>query len=480
MATSSLVFSFLVPVNNHAANKALEAMPTLIAIFPLVLILTITGNTNQMFQHINEKSLTNRNLPAKNCEKLSSSIHIKRTPVLRGKATLLPASKSISNRALIINALAGNKSTLQNLSDANDTQLMLRLINSKDKKIDVEDAGTTMRFLTAYFSVTGQNKILTGTERMKERPIGILVNALRSLGAEIEYLGTDGFPPHEIKKFNGQKANELRVRGDVSSQYISALMMIAPVLPTGLTIIFEGKVGSRPYIEMTASIMKHFNAVSTLLENMVIIPHQEYSPSAFTVESDWSAASYWFAFTALANEASISLPRLSLSSVQGDSKIVQIMELLGVQARLENGLLNLTKSDPTKEFNWDFTHCPDLAQTVAVICAAKGINARFTGLESLRIKETDRIDALQKELKKIGADLIEIDSAHWTLSPSSKLPEAASFQTYKDHRMAMAFAPLATLMDVQIQDRDVVKKSYPNFWKDIESFGFPILQGSSD
>ena len=357
---------------------------------------------------------------------------------------------------------------------------MLKLVNSKERTIDVEDAGTTMRFLTAYFSVTGQHKILTGTARMKERPIGILVDALRSLGAEIEYLEKDGFPPHEIKKFNGQNANELRVRGDVSSQYISALMMIAPVLPTGLTIIFEGKVGSRPYIEMTASIMKHFNAESTLLENKVIIPHREYKPSAFTVESDWSAASYWFAFAALAKEAAISLPRLTLNSLQGDSKIVQIMESLGVKAHLEHGLLHLSKIATQKEFSWDFTHCPDLAQTVAVICAAKGVNAKFTGLESLRIKETDRIEALQKELKKIGADLVENDSAHWTLVPSSKLPASASFQTYKDHRMAMAFAPLSTLMDVQIQDRYVVKKSYPNYWNDIESFGFPTLRVSAD
>ena len=408
---------------------------------------------------------------------MSSSIHIKRTTVLKGNASLLPASKSISNRALIINALAGNNSTLQNLSDANDTQLMLRLVNSKDRVIDVEDAGTTMRFLTAYFSVMGQHKVLTGTERMKERPIGILVDALRSLGAEINYLEKDGYPPHEIQKFNGQNTNELRVRGDVSSQYISALMMIAPVLPKGLTIIFEGKVGSRPYIEMTASIMKHFNASSTLLDNKVIIPHQEYRSASFTCESDWSAASYWFAFTALAKDASISLPRLTLDSVQGDSKIVQIMESLGVHARLKNGLLELTKGETRKEFSWDFTHCPDLAQTVAVICATKGVKASFTGLESLRIKETDRIDALQKELRKIGAELTENDSSHWTITPSSKLPAAAAFQTYKDHRMAMAFAPLATLMDVQIEDMDVVRKSYPNFWKDIESFGFPTLIG---
>jgi 3-phosphoshikimate 1-carboxyvinyltransferase len=432
-----------------------------------------------MFQHIKEKSLTNCNLPGQNFKNtLSSSIHIKRTTVLKGKASLLPASKSISNRALIINALAGGRSKLENLSDANDTRLMLRLVNSKDEIIDVEDAGTTMRFLTAYFSITRQHKILTGTERMKERPIGILVNALRTLGAEIDYLERDQYPPHEVKNFTGQKTNELRVRGDVSSQYISALMMIAPILPEGLTILFEGKVGSRPYIEMTATLMKHFNVEATLLEDRVIIPHQDYRPTSFEVESDWSAASYWFAFAALAKEASILLPRLSLNSVQGDSKIIEIGAALGVNAILEHGLLKLAKGETKKAFTWDFTHCPDLAQTVAVICAAKGINAKFTGLESLRIKETDRIAALQNELRKIGADLIEHDSTRWSLQPSSNLPAAASFETYKDHRMAMAFAPLATLMDVEIENPDVVKKSYPNFWNDIESFGFSILRGS--
>lgn len=352
---------------------------------------------------------------------------------------------------------------------------MLRLVNSPDRIIDVEDAGTTMRFLTAYYSVTRQHKVLTGTERMKERPIGILVNALRLLGSEIEYLEKDGYPPHELKKFTGQKASELRVRGDVSSQYISALMMIAPVLPMGLTIIFEGKVGSRPYIEMTASIMKHFGAHTTLLEDRVIIPNQSYHPESFTCESDWSGASYWFAFAALAKEATILLPRLSTESVQGDSKIMQMMSSLGVNAQLEKGLLKLTKCKAEKKFKWDFTHCPDLAQTVAVICAATGVEGEFTGLESLRIKETDRIAALQNELRKIGADLIEHDSSRWSLSPSPKLPVAATFHTYKDHRMAMAFAPLATLMDVQIENPEVVRKSYPNFWKDMESFGFPIL-----
>jgi 3-phosphoshikimate 1-carboxyvinyltransferase len=405
---------------------------------------------------------------------LNTPIQIKRTSVLVGEASLLPASKSISNRALIINALAGGTSDLYNLSDANDTQLMLRLVKSTDSEIDVEDAGTTMRFLTAYFAVTNQQKILTGTARMKERPIGILVNALRLLGADIDYLEKEGFPSHQIKKFRGQQTNTIHIRGDVSSQYISALMMIGPVLPNGLMLILEGKVGSRPYIEMTASLMKHFGAQVTTQADKVVIAHQPYKPESYTVESDWSAASYWFAFTALAEKAEIKLPKLLSNSLQGDSAIVQIMNSLGVKGQFENSMLHLSKKQVEKELSWDFTHCPDLAQTVAVVCAAKNIKGYFTGLESLKIKETDRISALQNELRKIGADLIEEDLEHWTLVPSHSLPKSASFLTYKDHRMAMAFAPLATLMDIEIEGPDATRKSYPNFWNDMKSFGFAI------
>jgi 3-phosphoshikimate 1-carboxyvinyltransferase len=395
---------------------------------------------------------------------------------LKGTASLLPASKSIANRALIINALAGGKSELENLSDANDTQLMLRLVNAPQQVIDVEDAGTTMRFLTAYFSVTGQHKILTGTSRMKERPIGILVNALRTLGVDIQYTEKDGYPPLETKAFKGQKTDVIRIRGDVSSQFISALMMIAPVLPEGLKLELEGKIGSRPYIEMTASIMRHFGAQVSFEGNIVKVSPGAFQSAPFTVESDWSAASYWFAFTALASDASISLPKLSLTSLQGDSVIRKIMEPLGVDAVMENGLLKLTKRKHLSELSWDFTHCPDLAQTVAVVCAAKGIKGHFTGLESLRIKETDRIAALQQELKKIGGDLIEVDAEHWTLVPSQQLPARASFATYKDHRMAMAFAPLVTLMDVEIDKGDVVRKSYPNFWNDLKTVGINVTE----
>ncbi len=392
--------------------------------------------------------------------------------VLHGTASLLPASKSISNRALIINALAGSRSSLNNLSDANDTQLMLRLVNSTDTVIDVEDAGTTMRFLTAYFAITNQRKTMTGTDRMQERPIGILVNALRLLGAEIEYVEKEGYPPLEIKGFERQKNDSIRIRGDVSSQFISALMMVAPILPHGLILSLEGKVGSRPYIEMTAALMQHFGVNCQLFDDKVIIPSQSYYQSEFTVESDWSAASYWFAFTALASEAEIVLPKLTLDSLQGDCVIVEIMEQLGVKATLDhNGLMKLTKKDAYKQIRWDFSDCPDLAQTVAVVCVAKGIPGHFTGLESLRIKETDRIAALQTELQKIGGQLIAENETTWRLIPSTQLPTTASFKTYKDHRMAMAFAPLAAIMDVHIENPDVVRKSYPNFWNDIKSFG---------
>jgi 3-phosphoshikimate 1-carboxyvinyltransferase len=406
---------------------------------------------------------------------LNTRLHIKRTTVLNGTAAFLPASKSISNRALIINALSGSQAVLDNLSDANDTQLMLRLVNSNDVIIDVEDAGTTMRFLTAYFGVTGKQKTLTGTHRMKERPIALLVDALRSLGCEIKYLEKDGYPPHQTLGFSGQKTDSLEIRGDVSSQYISALMMIAPILPKGLRLKLTGKIGSRPYIEMTASLMRQFGADLSFVDDTIVVQSKKYKSSALTVESDWSAVSYWFAFAALAEQAEIYLPRLHHDSWQGDRVITDIMVKLGVKSVFENGLLKLTKVKETSSISWDFTHCPDLAQTVAVVCAAKGITGKFTGLESLRIKETDRIAALQNELQKIGGDLLE-ENNEWTLVPSKKLPAKASFTTYKDHRMAMAFAPLATLMDVEIDNAEVVRKSYPKFWTDMESFGFVIIR----
>lgn len=406
---------------------------------------------------------------------MSTHITLYQKNSFNGTVKYLPASKSISNRALILNALAGNASTLSNLSDANDTQLMLKLIHSSDEILDVEDAGTTMRFLTAFFSITGKDKTITGTDRMKLRPIAILVDALRKLGAEIDYLEKDGFPPVRTKGFEKQKIHELTIRGDVSSQYISALMMIAPTLPLGLHLTFDGKVTSLPYIEMTASLMKRFGVTVQLSTKEIIIPHQNYVSTQMAVESDWSAASYWFAFTALAENAEIQLPNMTLRSLQGDRVIVDIMEPLGVKCEPRGNTLLLIKKEHQSDFTWDFTHCPDLAQTVAVVCAAKGVHCTFTGLESLRIKETDRIKALQLELKKIGVTFFE-DGNKWVLQPGKiNSQSTVFFNTYLDHRMAMAFAPLAALMDITIEDRDVVRKSYPKFWEDVKGLGFKTM-----
>ncbi|MBX2961836.1 MAG: 3-phosphoshikimate 1-carboxyvinyltransferase [Cyclobacteriaceae bacterium] len=408
---------------------------------------------------------------------LSSFIQIRRTQHLSGTVQNLPASKSISNRVLIINALGGGKSQLHNLSEANDTVLMQRMLNGTDPVLDVEDAGTTMRFLTAFLTISNQKKILTGTERMKLRPIGILVDALRKLGANINYLEQDGYPPLELLGFENQKTDRLSVRGDISSQYISALMMIAPMLPQGLTLTLEGKIGSRPYIEMTAALMRKFGIEVHDQGSEIQIPSQVYKPIQYSVEADWSAASYWFAFTAIASQAEIVLPNITIRSLQGDRVIVDMMEHLGVKAEPRGSNLLLTKKDFQTEFTWDFTHCPDLAQTAAVVCAIKGIVGHFTGLESLRIKETDRIAALDTELQKFGAQLISTGS-EWKLIPTTKLPGTIPpIKTYLDHRMAMAFAPLACVTDVTIENPTVVKKSYPGFWDDMRKTGFTLTDG---
>ena len=387
----------------------------------------------------------------------------------------LPASKSESNRALIINAFAQGE--LYNLAEARDTQTMIRLLKSESKELDVLDAGTTMRFLVAYCALTNQNKILTGTSRMCERPIGILVDALREIGAAINYLGKEGFPPLETIGFENQKSNTIAIQGDVSSQYISAIMMVAPRLPLGLTIHLRGKVASKPYIMMTLQLMQKFGAeVEYTEEDSIIIKPSDYRSSEFYVESDWSGASYWFSMAALAENADITLTGLKPDSLQGDHRIMEIMQLLGVDSRFTAHGLSLNKIAAKEKIEYDFSTCPDLAQTVVVVCAAKGIRGEFTGLESLRIKETDRILALQNELSKIGASLEEIDGRQWILHPSRALPinQAISFETYEDHRMAMAFAPLATKMDIEILDPSAADKSYPSFWKHMNQAGFEL------
>jgi 3-phosphoshikimate 1-carboxyvinyltransferase len=382
----------------------------------------------------------------------------------------LPSSKSESNRALIINALAQGKDNLSNLAEARDTQTMMRLLALDDAIADVIDAGTTMRFLTAYFAVTGQQKTMTGTPRMCERPIGILVDALRNLGADITYTGKDGFPPLQLNGFAFSGNNHLKIRGDVSSQYISAILMIAPLLPQGLVLEITGELGSKPYIEMTLKQMEAFGVkVQTDWQNMTIkVEHQNYEAVSYSVESDWSGASYWYSMVALSKhpESSLELLGLKENSLQGDSVITQIMSHLGVKSVYNGKGFVLTKIPAKTEIEWDFTDCPDLAQTVCVVAAAKNISLTLTGIESLKVKETDRIFALQTELAKLGAKLEEVEkNQRYLLTPNATVNLSESIHTYDDHRMAMAFAPLALLTDAVIEEPDVVVKSYPSFWK---------------
>lgn len=406
------------------------------------------------------------------------AILIKRHADLGSVNINLSSSKSESNRALVLNAFTNHHSRLINISDARDTRIMQNLLQSSDRELNVQDAGTTMRFLTAYFSIGSEIKILTGTPRMNERPIKILVDALTEIGADIKYINKEGYPPLEIHPFQGQKNDFIRVRGDISSQYISALLMIAPVLPQGLTLELYGKISSQPYIDMTLALMAAFGVEVSEKDHVYQIKPQKYQQVDYRIESDWSGASYWYSFIALCNSGKVHLSGLKSSSLQGDRAIAEIMSELGVSSYFDEQGVWIEKKNVKVDLNYDFTHCPDLAQTVIVACTTKGIKATFSGLESLRIKETDRILALQNELAKIGARLEEEETGKWILSPGHQLPlkEAITIKTYDDHRMAMAFAPLATMTDLIIEFPDVVKKSYPGFWDDMKKAGFSITE----
>ena len=400
---------------------------------------------------------------------------------LRGTGRL-PASKSEANRALLLQKLAGG-GTLTNLSEANDTVLMQRLLTqaARTDLLDAEDAGTVMRFMTAYLAVTNWRGTLTGAARMKQRPIGILVEALRALGASIEYVEQAGYPP---LRFGGQLVAapagpaELAVRGDISSQYISALLMVGPTLPGGLRLRLTGEIGSRPYIGMTLSLMRHFGAAATLgpAETITVAPGG-YRPADYEVESDWSAASYWYALVALAPPGSaVTLPGLRAQSWQGDHVIQQLMRPLGVETEfLAAGGARLTQVPPAPAAllaqPLDFTDCPDLAQTVAVVAAALGVPLRLTGLHSLRIKETDRIAAVQAELRKFGADLPEVAPGVFEVQAVDFKVDNQEIATYDDHRMAMAFAPLAVRGPLRVHEPQVVRKSYPSFWQALAAVG---------
>jgi 3-phosphoshikimate 1-carboxyvinyltransferase len=410
---------------------------------------------------------------------VSEFITLNRTPVVSGTVRHLPTSKSLSNRALVIQALMKGAGDLVNLSDAHDTQLMKKLLNTPEDVIDAEDAGTVFRFLTAYLAISGHPCTLTGTKRMQQRPVGELVEALRMLGATIDYIGKEGYPPLRIGSFAGQKASTITIRGDISSQFISALMMVGPTLPRGLTVQLTGRIASRPYLEMTIALMNHFGVKATFKGTSIMVPPATYQPASYRVEPDWSAISYWCAFAALADKADLLLPGVVSDSLQGDRVVIDIMKDFGVKSSFEPGGLRLTGGGHvSREIKVDFQTCPDLAQTVLPVCAALRVKGVFTGIQSLRIKETDRIAALEAELSKVGALLVESYDI-WTLNSESDggLPEAVTIDTYGDHRMAMGFAPLATLMAVTIEDPLVVRKSYPGFWEDLKSVGLtPVRQ----
>lgn len=400
----------------------------------------------------------------------------------------------------MVKVLSGLDIKISNLSDAKDTQTLLQLLSAKGlTTFDVGHAGTAMRFLTAYLAIKEGEFVLTGSERMQQRPIKILVDALSILGAEVEYLNNEGFPPLKIK---GKKllGGEITIDGSVSSQYISALMLVAPYLKNGLKINFEEQLTSKPYLEMTLEIMKYFGVELTWKDShirrndAIEVKAGGYVAKDFYVEADWSAASYWYSMVALANKADITLLGLQKESIQGDAVVAEIYENFGVKTEfIENGIRLTKNSLPITHHSplfFDFTDCPDLAQTIAVTCAALNVPAKLTGLSTLRIKETDRIAALQNELNKLGYNA-EVENDDLFILPSLRTEQRGvkqsvsnnkiashlamtSIKTYNDHRMAMAFAPLGLLHPIKIENPDVVIKSYPDFWEDLERVGFEI------
>lgn len=406
------------------------------------------------------------------------------TPPAEGiHATIkLPSSKSISNRVLVINALSGSTQLPDNISDCDDTRVMVRALTEENSTVDIMAAGTAMRFLTAYFAtVEGCQKTMTGTERMRQRPIKVLVDALRQLGAQIEYADNEGFPP--LKVYGSRLENErVSLQGNVSSQYISALLMIGPMLKNGLALHLEGEIISRPYINLTLQLMSDFGAQAAWVsDNEIKVEPHAYNPIPFTVESDWSAASYWYEMIALSADphAEVVLPGLYANSYQGDCAVAQLFEQLGVATvyNKDTACVTLRKNGKkTERMDYDFVNQPDLAQTVVVTCALLGIPFHFSGLQSLKIKETDRMAALVNELKKLGYVLCEQENRilEWNGQRCEPITDAA-IDTYEDHRMAMAFAPACiTFGKLRINNPQVVSKSYPEYWKDLETAGFTI------
>lgn len=389
----------------------------------------------------------------------------------------LPASKSISNRALLLNALSYSPYEIQNLSDCDDTEVMLKALNSNDCNFDIKAAGTAMRFLTAFLAKVVGEWTITGTERMQNRPIKLLVDALNSLGARIEYINKEGYPPLRIFG-SALQGGEISLQGGVSSQYISALLMVAPLMENGLTLNLEGNIISKPYINLTLCLMEQFGVKADWKGQTIRILPQEYTPVPFTVESDWSAASYWYSMMALSGQAEIELLGLFKNSLQGDAAGAGIFTSLGVGTTFtDQGVRLKHTGNSTGKLVYNFVNEPDLAQTFVVTCVLLNIPFRFTGLQSLKIKETDRIEALKTELRKLGYLLTDCNGSilEWDGQRCEPVSNPV-IATYEDHRMAMAFAPVALVRPegIVIADPEVVTKSYPGYWEDMRATGFHI------
>ena len=384
-------------------------------------------------------------------------------------------SKSETNRLLLLKALFPNIS-LANTSNSDDSEVMQKALKGNEETVDIHHAGTAMRFLTAFFAVNeGREVVLTGSPRMKERPIKVLVEALQQLGAQISYENEEGYPPIRIK---GQRitANKVNIPANVSSQYISALLLIAPKLQNGIELTLVGEITSIPYIKMTLALLNDLNIQTSFEGNVIKVhPKPAVESKVMTVESDWSSASYFFSLAALSNEALISLTSYKETSLQGDSALVEIYSKMGVDTRFEDNKITLVKQ-PNFNFetvNFDLNNTPDIAQTIVVTCLGLGIGCHLTGLHTLKIKETDRLEALRIELTKLGAN-ISVTNDSLTLVASKDINSNVKIATYNDHRMAMAFAPLALKVPIIIENAEVVSKSYPDFWKDLKTMGFVI------
>ncbi len=410
-----------------------------------------------------------------------------KAPQVLNQTIKLPASKSISNRALIIHALSGGAILPDNLSDCDDTTVIIDALQNNPHEINIKAAGTAMRFMTAFLSVKdGEEHVLTGTERMKHRPIGVLVDALRHLGADIKYAGEEGFPPLRIK---GRKLEGglLEVPGNISSQYISALLMIGPTLKNGLTLRLTGDVISRPYIDLTLWTMREFGADADWsdFETISVAP-KPYKERNYYIENDWSAASYWYEMMALSTheDDEIRLEGLMDGSKQGDSSVRYIFSLLGVKSTFESRKEGVPTTVTLRHTNrcvprleYDFVNSPDLAQTFVVCCALKNVHFHFTGLSTLKIKETDRIEAMKKEMRKLGYVIHDKNNSELIWDGERCMPEIeGGIDTYEDHRMALSFAPASLCIDgLNINNPQVVTKSYPHFWEDIKSAGFEVI-----